>query len=234
MADVAIGILCYNEEKNLSKILDRLIECRSDYPEIDLKLKVINNGSSDNTDAVIGNYELLHPFISHLNIEVNHGYGFGIRAGLSSLNGEIVGFMWGDNQFDAEVIFKLCTEMMQNEDCQMAKTYRIKRYDGRMRLVTSKIYELIFNILYNNNIRDVNSGPKLFRRGYLEKILPLTSNDWFIDAEIMIKTLKISSPILIREIPIEFYPRESGKSNVKFSSCFQFLKNLVKYKIFNR
>ncbi len=227
---VDIGVMCYNEAKSIPAIVQALAEMRRSLAVVNLQVLLINNGSTDSTGQVIEEMEKQNDFLRHFTIPVNQGYGFGVRTGLGQLSGEIVGFMWGDNQFDAGVIKPMIQTFIDKPDVQLVKTYRIKRYDGRSRLFISKIYQIIFRVLYGIYTHDINSGPKLFRAEFLKKLQPLRSDDWFVDAELMIKATRNCRPDQVFEFPITFYPRKFGKSNVKFSACFQFLFNLVKYK----
>lgn len=69
----------------------------------------------------------------------------------------------------------------------MAKTFREERHDGWFRLIVSRFYNVLLKLLFPRvSVRDANSKPKLFTREALQR-LRLTSDDWFIDAEIMIQ-----------------------------------------------
>lgn len=227
---IKIGVLSYNEAKSLPDIVLRLAESFNGLQDSRLDIVIINNGSTDNTGEVISRLESEYPNVSHLDIPVNKGYGYGVKSGLSSLKGDICGFMWGDNQFDASIVAEMARKFMENPEIKMVKTYRTRRYDGQYRVIISGIYQFIFKVLYGAKVRDINSGPKLFRRDFLSSILPLKSDDWFVDAEIMIKATKILDSNKLIEMPIEFFPRKYGKSNVRFSACFWFLYNLLKFK----
>lgn len=225
-----IGVMCYNESKSIPAIVQTLAEVRTALPAIDLRVLLINNGSTDSTEQLIEEIEKQNEFVHHFTIPVNQGYGYGVRAGLDHLSGEIVGFMWGDNQFDANILVPMMQTFIDQPQVQLVKTYRAKRYDGRNRLFVSKVYQIVFRVLYGIYTHDINSGPKLFRADFLKKLQPLRSNDWFIDPELMIKATRNCQPDQVVEFPITFYPRKFGKSNVRFSACFQFLFNLIKYK----
>lgn len=227
---VDIGILCYNESKSIPAIMQTLAEVRSALSVIDLCVLLINNGSADSTEQLISGIEKQYHFVRHCTIPINRGYGFGVRSGLERLSGDVVGFMWGDNQFDAKILVPMLETFVNQPDVQLVKTYRTKRFDGKGRMFVSKVYQMIFRILYGIYTYDINSGPKLFRENFLKKLQPIRSDDWFIDAELMIKSTKNCDPRQVVEYPIAFLPRKFGKSNVKLSTCFQFLYNLLKYK----
>jgi len=56
----------------------------------------------------------------------------------------------------------------------------------------------------------------------------LTSDDWFIDAEIMININKLG--IKYYEFPIEFHELIGRSSFVKFSAIFEFIRNLFVFR----
>jgi dolichol-phosphate mannosyltransferase len=57
----------------------------------------------------------------------------------------------------------------------------------------------------------------------------LTSDDWFIDAEIMIEIKRLGVPFF--EFPTEFHELSGRKSFVKFSAIFEFIRNLILFKL---
>ena len=230
MIRVEIAILSYNEAQNILPVVQVLSEVRTQLSDIDLGVVIIDNGSKDDTLEVIKKIESEYSFVHHHHIPENKGYGYGIRVGLGMLRGDIVGFMWGDNQFDALILVPMIRAFIEDQKIQIVKTYRVARHDGALRLWVSQMYQLLFRLLYGIYTRDINSGPKLFRADFLKKIGILVSDDWFVDAEIMIKATRLIRPEEVKEFPITFFPRKFGKSNVRFSTCFQFLYNLIKYK----
>lgn len=230
MVKVQVAILSYNEAKNFPDVVKDVIAGLSQLPEVEPRIVIVDNGSVDNTQEVIAALKQKYAMVDSVRVAKNLGYGYGIKQGLAALDGDIVGYMWGDNQFDASIVADLVAKFLADPHILMAKTNRVKRYDGKQRLYVSKFYQLIFRILYGSFTEDINSGPKLFRAEFLKELLPLRSNDWFIDAEIMIKTSRKINKSAIVELPIEFNERKFGKSNVRLKDCFQFLFNLIQYR----
>ena len=52
----------------------------------------------------------------------------------------------------------------------------------------------------------------------------LASDDWFLDAEIIIKARRLK--LKIGEVPTKFYKCEYRKSYVNWRAIFEFIKNL--------
>jgi hypothetical protein len=62
--------------------------------------------------------------------------------------------------------------------------------------------------------------------------MKLTSDDWFVDAEIMLNVRGYR--MSFREIPVEFDELKGRKSFVKPQAIIEFLINMVRYRLRNR
>jgi len=114
------------------------------------------------------------------------------------------------------------------EGLSLAKGDFICVIDGAYRKLVSVVYNMIFSILFPKvKSNDVNSKPKMFTRDLLDRLV-LTTDDWFIDTEIMIKTNKLGMKFY--EFPIEFYELHGRVSFVKFSAIFEFIRNLIYFR----
>ena len=111
----------------------------------------------------------------------------------------------------------------------MVKTFRGKRNDGLYRKFVSKVYNFLFTLLFPGvPSNDINSKPKMLTRQALDSML-LTSDDWFIDAEIMINIRR--RKMNFSEFPVEFREITGRSSFVKFPAIFEFLRNLLIFRI---
>jgi hypothetical protein len=117
---------------------------------------------------------------------------------------------------------------MKEGDYDLVKTYRISRGDGLYRKIISKTYNVLFQLMFSGvTSGDINSKPKLLKRSLYDQ-LELTSDDWFIDAEIMLKVNK--GGFKVKELPIEFFAQEGRASFVKVEAIVEFIKNMIRYK----
>jgi glycosyltransferase involved in cell wall biosynthesis len=150
-----------------------------------------------------------------------------MKEGLKLAKGEYICVIDGDGQFPIESISQ-CYYKIKEGNYDLVKTYRSVRNDGLYRSIISFFYNLLFSMLFGGfKVRDVNSKPKILRKTAYQKMI-LKSDDWFIDAEIMlnVRALKLS----FAEFPVEFLKLEGRTSFVKFQAIWEFIKNLVKYK----
>jgi len=82
-------------------------------------------------------------------------------------------------------------------------------------------------LLFGIKSTDINGCPKIMRAEVYRSINPV-SKDWFLDPEIMIKCRR--KLFKIKEIPVISGGRKKGKSNVRWTTTFEFIKNILKYR----
>ena len=152
--------------------------------------------------------------------------GWDMRMGLDAARGTYIGVIDGDGQFPPESIIA-CLLKCELEDLDLAKTYRVIRDDGLYRRLISAVYNAIFSLLFGFKVRDVNSKPKIIRRDKYE-LLQLESDDWFADAEIMIRARELG--LKIGETPVHFKSNDNRGSFVKPKAILEFSSNLLKYR----
>jgi len=60
------------------------------------------------------------------------------------------------------------------------------------------------------------------------RMMNLESNDWFLDAEVMIKAKVLKLPVF--EMNVIAQMREGGKSNVRGTTIWEFVRNLWRFR----
>jgi glycosyltransferase involved in cell wall biosynthesis len=223
--DLSLVIPCYNEEKNIEKVVREMVGV-FDAKNIDYELVLVNNGSLDNTGRIIENISTKNPRIKVVHVKKNEGYGWGIINGLRKASGSYLGFTDADGQIPAIYVVRIY-EKLKLAKLDLCKGRRILRDDGLLRIFLSKSYGIILSLLFFIWISDVNGKAKIMSRKCYEE-LEISSKDWFIDTEIVVKSKQRG--FRIGEVPIEFKKRKSGKSNVNVKIIFEFLINCIKFR----
>jgi len=152
--------------------------------------------------------------------------GWDMRMGLDAARGTYIGVIDGDGQFPPESIIA-CLLKCELEDLDLTKTYRVIRDDGLYRRLVSTVYNAIFSVLFGFKVRDINSKPKIMRRDKYE-LLQLESDDWFADAEIVIRARELG--LKIGETPVHFSINDKRGSFVKPKAIIEFTANLLRYR----
>ena len=225
--DLSVVIPLYNEEKSVKRIAALILKELEDA-KISYELILVNNGSKDSTLKIVASLARDNPSVKTVHIKVNKGYGFGIISGLNTAKGDVVGWTDGDEQVKPEDLLKLYAFLVKN-DCDVVKGKRFVREDGFSRTAASLFYNALVNMLFFTWINDVNAKPKLFKRK-VYKSLKLKSKDWFIDTELLVKSVKLGYNIC--DVGVVFVKRRCGKSNVRLITVSEFLRNLFNFRWF--
>lgn len=226
----SVVVLCYRSEEKIIPFIENLkilLDSICDNWEIVMVGNYIE-GSNDRTKDIIKNLAEKDNRLKTVIKPKKGMMGWDMREGMQAASGEYICIIDGDGQYPIESI-KECYKIIVSENFDMVKTYRIKRFDGFYRASISKIYNFLFNILFSGlSTNDANSKPKILTREAYNKMI-LTSNDWFIDAEIMINIRRLK--LKFKEIPINFYKINDRTSFVKVNAIFEFIKNLFLFRL---
>jgi len=118
---------------------------------------------------------------------------------------------------------------LQRGGYDLVKAARVRRGDGLTRKVISLVFNALFHLLFPGlRVRDVNAKPKVLTRAAYER-LELESDDWFIDAEIMIEARRLG--LRIGEVETEFLALTGRRSFIDLRTLLGFLVNLVRYRL---
>jgi len=191
--DITIGIPAYNEEKNISEILQKL-------QKITNKIIVCDDGSSDSTAKIAKEMGVL--VVQH---ETNLGYGAAIRSIFLKAREEKSEFLItldSDGQHRIEDI-QTVLNPLQTGKADIVIGSRFLNNDGKnvpfYRKVGIKILTKLANTSLNQNITDSQSGFRAYGKHVIENITPSESG-MGVSNEILIKASKQGLKIV--EVPI--------------------------------
>lgn len=221
-------ILCYRSEESISPFVEK-VHALFSWVNIDYELVLVGNywpGRNDRTPEIVQKLAASHVRTRAVTVSKQGNMGWDLKSGLAAAHGDYIGFIDGDGQFPIDSILPLIYHSLTN-GYDISKTYRVVRGDGIWRVLISFVFNTLFRVLFGTRYRDVNSKPKILKRQLLES-MNLKSDDWFIDAEIMIKAHRLKAKVI--EIPIHFVENEQRASFVKLESIFEFLKNLYRFR----
>ena len=227
--DLSVVLLCYQSGSAVLEFIKKtesLVSCLTTEYEIILVANYLE-GSDDKTKSYAEQAAIGNARYKVISLPKQGMMGWDMRSGLDAAQGKYICVIDGDGQFPIESISACYKEILLGK-FDLVKTYRTKRGDGVYRRLISGIYNMFFSILFPGiNSRDVNSKPKIIRADAYAR-MGLLSDDWFIDAEIMLKIRDLNMTYL--ELPIEFYELSGRSSFVKFPAIWEFMKNLIQYR----
>lgn len=219
---LSIIIPCYNEEKTIIKILTKINKIKLDG--IKKEIIVIDDCSNDSSLVLLQNNKRLYSKL--ITNEKNIGKGASLKKGIDCAKGDIIMIQDADLEYDPKE-YKKMLDMLYSNDCDVVYGSRFynKKYDkgNIINRIANKFFTYLFNKMYRNNLTDILTCYKLFRREIFDEI-ELIENRFCFDTEISIKLTKNNKRIF--EVPISYYPRskkEGKKIGLKDGVAITFL-----------
>lgn len=220
--DLALVLPVQNQAEIISFVVNQIVKILT-KAKINFQLVMVENGSTDETLAVLKKMAKKNSRIKVITSLL--GYGRAVIAGLNAANGKYLGYMPSDGQCDATVLPKVFAAA-QKKSVDLVKVYRTSR-ESRLRKYVSKVFNLLANLCFNLKVKDINASPTVFAAVKLKQ-LKLKSPDSFLDTELLIKARGFNWNIV--RIPMKNFHRSGGKSTVKPTIIFEFLRNMIKWR----
>ena len=226
--DLSVTIPCYNEEECLPETIPPLAEAL-EGAGIEYELVLVDNGSTDATSEIIDELSRRgYPIVKGI-VPQNRGLGLGMRTGFELARGRIIGTLCADGQVAPRDLVRVYSSIADRKQVALAKVRRRFREDSWIRKLVSVAYNAIMHVLFPGLAGlDLNGNPKLAHREILN-LMDLASDDWFLDAEIMLKARHLNIEVI--EIDVPGYARAGGTSNVRIATLLEFLWNIARYRI---
>jgi glycosyltransferase involved in cell wall biosynthesis len=221
ITSISVVIPAYNDETTVGRLVSD-VDCLLQELCTDYEIICINDGSKDNTLAVLEEKAKQIRNMKVIDHPINQGYGRTIRELYLSGGKDLVFSLPGDYQFAPKELLAMAQGL---NDHDFVIGLRVKRNDPPRRKMQSNIYNMMLRMFYGISFKDVNSI-KLFRREILN-YFPLESETPFVDAELCIRAHKAGFSVV--ELPIEHLPRLSqGASGGKLSVITETFGDLIR------
>lgn len=229
--DLSVVVLCYRAGEYVRDFVAELKEELGGSGVEDYELVLVGNywsGTDDRTPIVVQDLAGRDARIVCCVEPKKGGMGWDMRAGLNLATGNYIAVIDGDGQMPASDVTAVYAKI-RKENLDVVKTFRLTRGDSFRRKMISGVYNLVFRFMFPGlNARDINSKPKIISQCAYDR-MDLRSNDWFIDAEIMLEVRH--HKMTFGEIPTEFLELGRRRSFISVAAVAEFLRNLILYRI---
>jgi glycosyltransferase involved in cell wall biosynthesis len=163
---LTVVIPCYNEARNIPLLLARFAE-KLDRPDVELLL--VNNGSQDDSAAVLADTLPQYPFARTVHVPVNQGYGYGILSGLANTTAPYIGWTHADMQTDPYDLIR-ALQILEKANWP-ADLYVKGNRKGRplfddVFTMGMSLYETVY---LGAPLWDINAQPNIFHRSFYER-----------------------------------------------------------------
>lgn len=163
MNKVLVIIPAYNEEENIKRVVDNLIQ---NYPQYDYV--VVNDGSKDNTYKICeeNGYRCL-------NLPVNLGLAGAFQTGMKYAyrKGYDYAIQYdADGQHRAEYIAPMLAEMETGKyDIVIGSRFVTEKKPNSLRMLGSNMIALAISLTTGRKIKDPTSGMRMFNRNVIKE-----------------------------------------------------------------
>ncbi|MGH9235652.1 MAG: glycosyltransferase family 2 protein [Acidimicrobiales bacterium] len=206
MSSLSVFFPVYNDEATVREVTEKALRVCAEIAD-DYEVIIVDDGSPDASGRIADELAREHAEVRAVHHPGNRGYGAAVRTGLAESHHEWICFTDGDNEYDLRDLRKLW-RLRDHYDLIITFRY-VRRYSG-LRIVISRVYNLVLRRLFFTRYRDVSTGLRLARRSLINE-LTLEATSPFIGAEIAIKTML--KGYRVGEMGIQTFPREFGRGS---------------------
>lgn len=222
--NMTIVVPCYNEAENIPLLLNRFAKVIGNR-NIDVIL--VNNGSTDESAAVIDSLLPQYEFASIVSVEINKGYGYGIVQGLKAAKGEYIGWTHADMQTDPNDVARAydIIENSPNKNIYVKGNRKGRPWLDQLFTDGMSLFETLY---FGIKMCDINAQPNIFPRNFWES-WQNPPNDFALDLYALYMAKKCG--IYMTRIKVMFPKRIYGYSkwNIGLVSKWKFILRTLKF-----
>ncbi|MPQ42585.1 glycosyltransferase family 2 protein [Clostridium tarantellae] len=215
MDKILLIIPCFNEEKNISKLIKRIREVNENFD-----ILIVNDCSKDKT------YEIARQMnVNILDLPCNLGIGGAVQAGYKYAYKK--GYKYaiqvdGDGQHDPAYIYKLKEKLDEGYDLVIGSRFIKKEgfqstFTRRMGI---KFFYYLIKLLTRKNITDATSGFRLANKKVIKFFAENYPTD-YPEPETIITLIK--NGFKVEEVPVKMKEREKGESSISFLKSIYYM-----------
>jgi glycosyltransferase involved in cell wall biosynthesis len=229
---LSIIIPAYQEEATIGEVLSRVTSVDTEALGFAKEILVCDDGSTDQTSAIIEAACSGDDRIRLVKHERNRGKGAAIRTALAAARGDYCLIQDADLEYEVSDYPALLMPLTRGAEVVYGSRFLRKRHPDGMRLpnyVANRILTTAANVLYGLSITDEATCFKVFRTDLIRS-LNLTCTGFEFCPEVTAKLGKRKARI--EEVPIGYTARdvEAGKK-VRWTDGFEAMWVLVKHRL---
>lgn len=225
---LSIVIPVYNEKTTISQIVEKVLSVDLDAEK---EIIIVDDGSSDGTREIIKE-TVKREAIKAFYHDKNMGKGAALRTGFNEVSGDVTVIQDADLEYDPSD----WKEMLRLIKEDKADVVFGSRFYGRPHRVLffyhylgNKIITGVFNILFDLNLTDVETGYKMFKSRILKEI-NFDCNDFGFEIEFASKAAK--KGYRIYETGIRYYGRTYAEGKkIKWLDGLKALFYILRFRI---
>ena len=216
---ISIIIPVFNESESIAYLLEE-VKSVMEVNELNYELIVVNDGSQDNTDAVLVELTKYIKELLVISLRKNYGQTAAMAAGFDISRGDIVITLDGDLQNDPNDIPKLISEI--NTGYDLICGWRFDRKDKLInRRIPSKIANKLIAKVTGLKLHDYGCSLKAFTKEIIDDVKLYGELHRFLPILASIEGARI------KEVKVNHRSRKYGSSKYGIDRTFRVLMDLL-------
>jgi glycosyltransferase involved in cell wall biosynthesis len=217
-SELAVIIPCYNEAKCLADLKAALIDLRSALDgECRLEVLLVDDGSSDDTPALLRQHFGSDDDVTVLRHTTNLGIASAIATGLRHARAEIVASLDADLTYDPMQLLPMLRLLVDDVALVVASPYHPQgKVEGvpRWRLCLSRIASRLYRLILRNKLHTYTSCVRVYRRSSVAE-MPLRNGGFAGVVELVCRLDQRGGKIV--EHPAVLTLRKAGHSKMRIA-----------------
>ena len=226
---VSVVLPTHNEEKNILPIINEIFQRNKKY---DIEIIIVDDNSTDNTEKLIRDYSKKDSRVRLISRIDRFGLSSAIKEGCLNAKGDIIAVMDSDGQHEVKSLIKAIDLLLKNSNDLILGSRFLGKSSikglSKKRRNSSTIANKLARISLPNkykNLTDYLTGFFIFNRDKCIQFIKKIDVNGF---KFLYELLAISKGKLnIREVPLNFKPRQSGNSKLDIAIVWDFNISLI-------
>ena len=214
---LSVVIPAYNEEQNITPTDESLFK-KLNEENIPHEIRVVNDNSKDKTQDVLDDLKKTIPtLITEFNKPPYNGFGYAVRKGLDTFDGDCVAVFMADMSDSPEDLVKFYRTMIEEDvDCVFGSRFVKggKTYDyPKVKLFLNRFFNGMVKMVFDRKYNDFTNAFKLYKKETMYGLQPLLSPHFNLTLELPLKA--IVRGYSYKVVPNSWTNRQFGVSNLK-------------------
>ncbi len=224
----SVVIPAYNESQRIGASLERILQYLAEAGW-DAEVVVVNDGSRDDTAALVQRYVERDPRVRLLHNPGNRGKGYSVRHGMLHARGELLIFSDADLSSPIAECARLAAAIRQGAEVAIGSRWMRPELQTERQPLYRQFFGRIFNLLLRLVLglkyKDTQCGLKAFTRHAAMEIFPRQRIErWGFDPELLFLARRLG--LRVAEVPVAWAHDERSKINPLVDGLKMFLEML--------
>ena len=166
--DISVVIPLFNEDESLPELTSWIAKVMDEH-NFSYELLFVDDGSTDNSWAVIETLKLQFPSVKAIKFRRNYGKSAALNVAFEAAQGDVIITMDADLQDSPDEIPELYRRLKE-EKFDIISGWKKKRYDPITKTIPTKLFNAATRKMSGIQLNDFNCGLKAYRKDVIKTI----------------------------------------------------------------